>query len=319
MKTVLSSQRPALAAIAIAAMLSACGGGDPQSTSENLAAPASRSYKLIVVVPPPDSDCTATTLAVSNIDFGQAGWAGDDAPSDPVVVNTAIPVALSFKGSAVDTHTVDWAWGDGVAATVPGLVAESGGVGFATQTHAYAAAGVYTVSATVTNRCAKASVDRLVVVYDPSAGFVTGGGWMISPAGAYAADAALTGRATFGFVSKYLKGATVPIGQTEFQFHAGRLNFHSQSYDWLVIAGARAQYKGTGSVNGKDGFKFMLTAVDGALLAGDKQADRFRIKIWHADAIGNDVVDYDNQVDAKLEGGSSEGTAIGGGSIVIHK
>jgi hypothetical protein len=31
------------------------------------------------------------------------------------------------------------------------------------------------------------------------------------------------------------------------------------------------------------------------------------------------VIDYDNQIDPRLEGGNSEGTAIGGGSIVIHK
>ena len=48
-----------------------------------------------------------------------------------------------------------------------------------------------------------------MVVYDPAGGFVTGGGWINSPAGAYRADPALTGRANFGFVSKYKKGATV--------------------------------------------------------------------------------------------------------------
>ena len=54
----------------------------------------------------------------------------------------------------------------------------------------------------------------------------------------------LTGRANFGFVSKYLTGATPPTGQTEFQFQVGNLTFHSESYQWLVINGARAQYKG---------------------------------------------------------------------------
>jgi hypothetical protein len=38
------------------------------------------------------------------------------------------------------------------------------------------------------------------------------------------------GKGTFGFVSKYKKGATVPTGQTEFMFQAGDLNFHSSSY-----------------------------------------------------------------------------------------
>ena len=49
-----------------------------------------------------------------------------------------------------------------------------------------------------------------LAVYDPDGGFVTGGGWIISPEEAYADDSLLTGKANFGFVSKYKKGATVP-------------------------------------------------------------------------------------------------------------
>ena len=52
-------------------------------------------------------------------------------------------------------------------------------------------------------------------------------------------------------------------GQTEFQFQAGNLNFHSDGYEWLVVAGAKAQYKGTGTVNGAGGYGFMLTATTG--------------------------------------------------------
>jgi hypothetical protein len=51
-----------------------------------------------------------------------------------------------------------------------------------------------------------------------------------SPAGAYSANPALTGKATFGFVSKYQKGAATPSGQTEFQFHVASFNFQSTAY-----------------------------------------------------------------------------------------
>ncbi len=99
----------------------------------------------------------------------------------------------------------------------------------------------------------------MVVVYDPSAGFVAGGGWIDSPAGVYTADPPLTGKANFGFVSKYKKGAPVPTGNTEFQFKAGNLNFHSTSYDWLLITGSDyAKFKGTGAINGEGEYKFML-------------------------------------------------------------
>jgi hypothetical protein len=70
------------------------------------------------------------------------------------------------------------------------------------------------------------------------------GGWLWSPQGGHTADPALTGDANFGFVSKYKKGTNVPTGNTGFRFKASNLNFHSSSYDWLVVAGANAKYKG---------------------------------------------------------------------------
>ncbi|MBE9537377.1 MAG: hypothetical protein IMF07_09380 [Proteobacteria bacterium] len=152
----------------------------------------------------------------------------------------------------------------------------------------------------------------LLTVYDPEGGFVTGGGWMMSPAGAYAADSSLTGKANFGFVSKYKRGATIPTGQTEFQFKVAGLNFHSESYEWLVVAGKRAQYKGTGTINNEGSYGFMLTAIDGAI-NGDG-IDKFRIKIW--DKANNGAIVYDNQMGS--DDNTEPATVIGGGSIVIH-
>lgn len=119
--------------------------------------------------------------------------------------------------------------------------------------------------------------------------------------GAYRADLTMTGKATFGFVAKYLKNSTVPTGETQFQFHAGSLNFHSASYEWLVVTGSNyARFKGTGTVNGVGGYKFMLWAGDGV-------PDTFRIRIWQeVDRVEVDI--YDNGMDQ----------AISSGSIVIH-
>lgn len=107
-------------------------------------------------------------------------------------------------------------------------------------------------------------VSTLLAVYDPSAGFVTGGGWIDSPAGAYLDNPLLAGKATFGFVSKYQKDQAT--GNTEFQFKAGNLNFKSISYDWLVVAGSRAQYKGVGTINGVGSYGFILTAIDAIIV-----------------------------------------------------
>ena len=121
--------------------------------------------------------------------------------------------------------------------------------------------GVYNLCVRAQDRAENYSGEEctLFAVYDPNGGFVTGGGWINSPLGAYAMNVALTGKANFGFVSKYQKGATIPVGQTEFQFKAGDLNFHSSSYEWLVIAGSKAQYKGSGKINGAGDYGFILT------------------------------------------------------------
>ena len=129
-----------------------------------------------------------------------------------------------------------------------------------------------------------------------------GGGWILSPEGAYISDPSLTGKANFGFVSKYKKGATIPTGNTEFQFKAGDLNFHSNEYDWLVVTGnATAKYKGLGTINSEGSYKFMLWAQD-------HEPDTFRIKIWEEDAEEKETIIYDNGFDQE----------IGGGNIKVH-
>lgn len=90
------------------------------------------------------------------------------------------------------------------------------------------------------------------------------------------------------------------------------LHFHSTSYQWLVIAGPKAQFKGVGTINGEGEYGFMLTAVDEALTPS-RDVDLFRIKIW--DRTTDEVV-YDNQMGESDDGDAA--TAIGGGSIVIH-
>lgn len=153
-----------------------------------------------------------------------------------------------------------------------------------------------------------------LAVYDLEEGFVTGGGWIDSPAGAYAPDPSLIGRANFGFVSRYKRGADVPGGQTEFQFRVADMNFHSGSYEWLVIAGPAAKFKGTGTINGEGDYGFMVTATDAELTAST-EADLFRIKIW--DKGDGDAIVYDNVMGEADD--SDAGTELSGGSIVIHK
>jgi len=258
-------------------------------------------------------------LSLSSVSAA-AAVIGPISANDPVAIGTTLSASASFTdANAADTHSASWTWGDGGSAQ-SGTVVESGGSGTAKGSHVYAASGIYSVGLAVTDSGGLTSnVSRNVVVYDPSAGFVTGNGWIQSPPGAYKPDVSVAGRATFSFVSKYQKGAKVPTGTTAFQFQSADLDFYSDTYDWMVVTGqARAQFKGTGTLNDADGYKFMLTAIDGQV-TGSGGKDRFRIKIWHYDAsLQQDVTVYDNQLDSSTDGTLSEGTAIGGGNIVIH-
>ena len=255
---------------------------------------------------------TTTTVYVNNV----LPIVGEiSAPIDPVQVNTVIDTSASFEDAGtLDTHTAVWDWGD--VSTSPGTVTEADGSGHVTGSHSYDLPGIYTITLAVTDDDEAAGImqsSQYVVVYDPYGGFVTGGGWIESPEGAYTTDSSLTGKANFGFVSKYKKGAETPTGQTEFQFKVADLNYHSENYDWLVIAGPRAKYKGTGTINGAGNYGFMLTATDGDLNGG-AGVDTFRIKIWDKD--NEDTVVYDNKPGSDTE---YDGTELGGGRIVIHQ
>lgn len=234
--------------------------------------------------------------------------------ADPVPVGSPVTATATFSDpDAGDTHTAAWSWGDGT--TTPGTVVEADGSGSVTDEHVYEAAGVYTVGITVTDDggLSDAAEHRYAVVYDPEGGFVTGGGWIESPAGAYVADPSITGRATFGFFSRYQKGATAPTGATRFRFRMADLAFFSDDYQWLVVAGARAQFKGVGTINGAGTYGFLLTAIDGQLPGGGG-ADKFRIKIWEQ---GSGDLVYDNQVGSADDAPPT--TVLGGGSVTIQK
>jgi uncharacterized delta-60 repeat protein len=170
---------------------------------------------------------------------------------------------------------------------------------------------VYKVTAEVGSGCSESIA--YLPVYDPNGSFVTGGGWINSPAGAYTEDPSLVGKASFGFVSKYKKGSNQVDGNTEFQFKAGNLNFKSTLHEagTLVISGKKATYRGDGTINGVSGFRFKITAIDGNWNGGTLP-DQFRIKIW-----GSNGVIYDNGLGA--DDNSEVATTLGGGSIVIHE
>jgi len=246
------------------------------------------------------------------------------ASPNPVPVGTSITLTALVSdettgGSAISSaeFSIDGGLFSGMSAedgTFDGVTEE-----VTTNIEPFMEAGVHNICVRGTDTAGNVGETEciLLAVYDPTGGFVTGGGWINSLEGAYMSDSSLTGKANFGFVSKYKKGADVPIGHTEFQFKVADLNFHSDTYEWLVVAGPKAMYKGIGTINGEGSYGFMLSAIDQELTPST-DVDMFRIKMW--DKEDGDAVVYDNQIDDADDADDADpATAIQGGNIVVHK
>jgi hypothetical protein len=284
-----------------------------QYLDDNPTATATDSYTISVTVTDSGglSGVGITSITVNNAPAVITGVMG---PIEPIALGGAATLTATFTDvGSQDTHSCTFQWNDGTPATT--VNAAGTGNGTCSATHSYVVSNVYQVDVTVTDDDTGIATSsfQYAVVFDAKNGFVTGGGWINSPAGAYAANPALTGKANFGFVSKYQKGADVPTGNTEFQFQAAGFNFKSTEYEWLVIAGPKAQYKGSGTINGAGEYGFLLTAIDGSVNGGGG-IDKFRLKAWDK-STGNVI--YDNQTGASET--ADPATALGGGSIVIHK
>jgi PKD repeat protein len=225
------------------------------------------------------------------------------APIEPVPLDTIITVSSSFSDPGLeDTHQVNWDWGDESSDTYSDIQ------GPISQTHVYTLPGVYTITLSVTDDEGDSTsiTYEFVVVFNQYEGFTTGAGLIDSLEGAYKPDVTSSGIARFGFISKYLHGTNVPTGSTDFVFRVADLRFRSTSYDWLVVAGNKAKFKGTGTINGLGNYGFMLTATDG-------DVDLFRIKIWDKDT---DLVVYDNKFGSSDD--SYTGQELKAGNINIQ-
>ncbi|MEU1511737.1 family 43 glycosylhydrolase [Streptomyces sp. NPDC005811] len=179
---------------------------------------------------------------------------GPRAPA-PVGRRTSVAVSFTDAGTA-DTHTCTVDWKDGTKPAA-GKIISSGCIA----EHTYTSAGLRRPVITVTDDDG-ASVGRTlpeIVVYDRSAGPVVGAG-------------AVGTRGFFTVAARYLPQAATPLGQVTYVSGPARVKFRSTGLDWLVVTGSKAVLEGSGTVAGKKGYAFRVTATDGP--------DSFAIKIW---------------------------------------
>ncbi|MDP3471169.1 MAG: T9SS type A sorting domain-containing protein [Algoriphagus sp.] len=284
--------------------LSRVGGGNVGTYAYNLGSLSAGSNYSLTLVGSNTFEIKGVTIDASGsstpVPMGQA--ANLTATISPAVAGVSVTFTVTNEAGATVYTTTVLTNGSGIATATTGTLET---------------AGVLKVTATVGTGCATSTA--YIPVYDASGSFVTGGGWINSPAGAMPANPGAVGKANFGFVSKYKKGSNQVDGNTEFQFQAGAVNFKSTMHESgsLVISGKKATYRGTGTINGESGYKFVVVAIDGNW-NGQSNPDAFRIKITTTSG----VTIYDNQIgkDENTEDATILGNnGTGGGSIVIHE
>jgi uncharacterized membrane protein len=231
------------------------------------------------------------------------GTRGTDAPvlgpllglPDVIEVGQDLALTVGFvDNAAAQTHTASVTWTDQCASPAP-TVSEARGVGQVRLRHQFCAAGYYAVKAQVTDSGGRSTaVQRDIVVDAPGLASLSGKG-ALAGGGAAAARGyrdlplhfALWAPIASATPGKAAAGSPVVI-------LSGPFHFRSDQVTTAAAAGQQARIEGTGRLNGRAGYRFVLDAWDG----GGKQGaapDRLHVRVTHADAAsGVEAVDYDN-------------------------
>ena len=235
-----------------------------------------------------------------------------------VAVGAPVDAAVSVAGEGpAAAYRVSWTWGDGATT-------RSAGKERASASHSYTRPGIHTVTARVTDRAGKhVDVSRKVIAYAPGTGVAAGSGSFVSPLAAGQGKFRQAGMARFNFIvpAADQPAQTSAPAQSALHFDAGGLSFVSKD---VRPQGGRGHFEGSGTVNGKDGYRFALTATASRTASGEP--GRMKLRIWQVDrTTGRQVVVYDNsavsgsdgRVRAVLPGasGSGAGTGMGDASI----
>jgi len=281
------------------------GNGDAPPTSHVYADNGEYAIMLAVDDGRGGVDTARTTAMISNVAPSLASFSVSTTPRGLANGTVTVPVSATFTDpGTLDTHTATLDCGSGFTAQSYAPDGKASGE------CSFSSPGVYSIQLTVRDDDG-GSDTRLasgqVVVYDATAGWVTGGGWIASPIGANAIAPTTTGKLTFGFVARYQSGSSVPTGNAEFKLNVGKFDFRSTSFDWMVVSDGSALLHGRGTVNGAGDYEFAVIAIDG------QATGAIRIQIWNR---VSGAIAYDNRPGESLD--DSAVTPLGGGSIQLH-
>jgi len=282
--------------------------------------PDNGTYTLVLTVRDPKgaTDTKTTTVTIANVapTVLPGSLTGPGAPIQLSGGSASAPVSFEFRdpGGQRDVYAAEIACGNGAVLTPTNIpVVETyenntyiGGTGSYVGACTYASAGVYTVRVTVSDEDGGTSAPaffRYVIVYD-RAGFAAGNGF-------YEVAGQGKKKAHFSFDAKFQTDEAVPNGTVTFRI-PGSMSFESTAIQMLVVAGNRAQFWGTGTLNGVPA-RFRITVVDGQATGTDGALDAIRVELW--DAAGTTVL-YDTQPGAAQDAPVT--TPSDGGNIRVR-
>ncbi len=266
-----------------------------------------------------------TGLDILTIKYSQQG----DLPCfSPLSVQLSLPPHAVRVGEQVRTtadfgdyvpgeaHNIRWMWGD---QSQPSIAYFAAGDSHVTGEHIYTQAGIYKVGLDFSESCLESADENYkqwMVIYDPAAGSVTGGGQLLS------LQTSLPWmnqqqNAQFSFNVSYNQNRdTAPQGQTQLNLRQQGV-FRSNTIDWLVVRGDQALWQGTGTLNGEGNYGFTASVWDGRGTGANDAGDEIRIRIWDKNA-GNALV-YDNfETAGDIYDMTNPTSRIVRGQIIIH-
>ena len=255
------------------------------------------------------------------------GRRGTDAPvlgpllglPDVVEVGQDVALMVGFTdNSSAQTHTASVTWTDACPSGEP-LVSQARGVGQVRFQHRFCAPGIYAVQLRVTDSGGRSTLmHKDVLVNSPAFAALSGKGTLSNagtPAGSRHGSLPL--RFALWAPLDNVQGdkrAGHPVVTFSGPFH-----FRSEKVTRVAAAGQQARVEGTGRLNGRAGYRFVLQAVDGARLQGAGQ-DRVHVQVSHVDAAtGVQIIDYDNAAAGNSQTVlAQDRTAVVAGAVMLR-
>jgi hypothetical protein len=224
-------------------------GLDVVVTREDAVVTPSPNNPMAVKVSSPGGTSPSVTLAASIVEVAD-GSLGN--------ISNAVPVTFTLTGmltATVRTCTATTSGG--------GL----GGTLSATRTFGGLPVDVYDATIAIGGSFYRGSAETILAIYDPSLGFVTGGGTVIRSGV----------RANFGFMAKYLKKGRIH-GSVLYLEHrpGGRVVLKSNAMKSLSVVGNSAVIVGKATLDGVGNHEFRVTVVDNG---EPGSADRFGLQV----------------------------------------